>query len=174
MTKAPKMVVEKGYFETKAEVMEDIRDSGYWPTTFISNKSSELPIHYHDHDILGYVMEGETYVLDEDGVQIQIGPGDRLVIDHGGCEHLPLGDQHPGGDHPWIGGCRWDRNGPPGLDRRPQVVSRERDLIGHPRDRGFRGVGLGTDPEGARLGDGPSDSMDLPPRKREVDKPTLS
>jgi len=77
------MVIDKGYFTTQAEVMEDIRDSGYWPTTYISGRSPELPLHYHDHDILGYVMEGETYVLDEHGDRIPIGPGDRLVIPKG-------------------------------------------------------------------------------------------
>ena len=40
--------------------MEDIKQSGYWRTTFISNKSPELPVHYHDHDIIGCVMEGEA------------------------------------------------------------------------------------------------------------------
>ena len=78
-----KMIVEKGYFADRAEVMEDIRDTGYWPTTFLSNKSPEFPIHYHDHDIIGYVMDGETYLLDEDGERIEIGPGDRLVIPKG-------------------------------------------------------------------------------------------
>jgi uncharacterized cupin superfamily protein len=77
------MIVEKGYFTDRAEVMEDIRDTGYWPTTFLSNKSPELPIHYHDHDIIGYVMDGETYLLDENGKRIEIGPGDRLVIPKG-------------------------------------------------------------------------------------------
>ena len=78
-----KMMIEKGYFRTRAEVMDDIRDSGYWPTTYISTKSPELPIHYHAHDIIGYAIEGETYVLDEDGARIPIGPGDRLVIPKG-------------------------------------------------------------------------------------------
>ena len=78
-----KMVVEKGFFTTRAEVMEDIRDSGYWPTTYVSERSPELPIHYHDHDILGYVIEGRTYVLDEDGQKIPLDPGDRLVIPKG-------------------------------------------------------------------------------------------
>ena len=78
-----KMIVEKQYFSTKAEVMEDIRDTGYWPTTFISNRSPELPVHFHDHDIIGYVMEGETYLLDEEEEKILIGPGDRLVIPKG-------------------------------------------------------------------------------------------
>ena len=83
MSNTQKMRIEKRYFKTHAAVMEDIRDSGYWPTTFISKKSPELPINYHDHDIIGYVMEGETYLLDEDGQKIPVGPGDRLVIPKG-------------------------------------------------------------------------------------------
>jgi quercetin dioxygenase-like cupin family protein len=78
-----KMVIEKGYFSDRAEAMNDIAKTGYWPTTFVSDKSPELPIHYHDHDIIGYVVEGETYLLDEDGERNPIGPGDRLVIPKG-------------------------------------------------------------------------------------------
>ena len=103
-----KMVIEKGHFTTRAEVMEDIRDSGYWPTTFVSNQSPELPIHYHDHDIIGYVMEGETYLLDEDGQRIPIGPGDRLVI--------PKGAWHAEGEV-------LEGNAPPFSPPRPQGVN---------------------------------------------------
>jgi len=81
-----KMVVEKNYFQTRAEAMEDIRDTGYWPTTYISNKSPELPVHYHDHDVIGYLIEGESYVLDENSEKIPVGPGDRLVLPKG-CWH---------------------------------------------------------------------------------------
>jgi len=80
---APKLEVQKACFETHAEVMDDIRKTGFWPTTFISKKSPELPVHYHDYDIIGYVMEGETYLLDEDEQRVSIGPGDRLVIPKG-------------------------------------------------------------------------------------------
>ena len=82
-TEAPKMVVEKGYFSSHADVMEDIRTTGFWPTTFLSGKSPELPVHHHDYDIIGYVMEGETYLLDENEQRVPIGPGDRLVIPKG-------------------------------------------------------------------------------------------
>ena len=75
--------VEKAYFETRADVMEDVRETGYWPTTFFSKRSPELPVHYHDHDIIGYVMQGETYLLDADERRIEVGPGDRLVIPKG-------------------------------------------------------------------------------------------
>lgn len=78
-----KMEIEKGTFRTRAEVMLDIRDTGYWPHTFVSNASPELPLHFHDHDIIGYVVEGETYLLDEDGRKVPIAAGDRLVIPKG-------------------------------------------------------------------------------------------
>ena len=78
-----KMVVEKSYFRNHADVMADIQKTGYWPTTFISNKSPELPLHHHGYDLIGYVMEGETYVLDESGERVPIQPGDRLVIPKG-------------------------------------------------------------------------------------------
>ena len=79
----PKLLVEKGYFSSRADVVEDIRDTGFWPTTYFSERSPELPVHHHDHDIIGYVMAGHTYLLDEDERRIEIGPGDRLVIPKG-------------------------------------------------------------------------------------------
>jgi len=77
------MVVEKGYFKTRAEVMDDIRQTGYWPTTYISRPSPELPLHYHAHDIIGYLIEGESYVLDAEGERVPVAAGDRLVIPKG-------------------------------------------------------------------------------------------
>ena len=78
-----KLQVRKGYFETRADVMRDVAETGYWPSTFVSNASPELPLHHHDHDIIGYVIEGETYLLDEDEQRVPIGPGDRLDIPKG-------------------------------------------------------------------------------------------
>ena len=77
------MVIEKGFFKDKEEVIRDILTSGFWPTTFISNQSPELPVHYHNQDILGYVMSGKTYLLDEDAKRIDVGPGDKLIIPTG-------------------------------------------------------------------------------------------
>ncbi len=77
------MTIDKKFFENRKQVMADIAKTGFWPTTFISNRSPELPVHHHDHDIIGYVIEGETYLLDADERKIVIGPGDRLVIPKG-------------------------------------------------------------------------------------------
>ena len=83
------MTVDHGYFSNQAEVMADIAATGFWPTTYISDASPELPLHYHDHDIIGYVMSGQTYVLNEAGERVKIGAGDRL--------HIPRGAWHAEG-----------------------------------------------------------------------------
>jgi mannose-6-phosphate isomerase-like protein (cupin superfamily) len=77
------MTVDHGYFTSQAEVMADIANTGFWPTTYISDASPELPVHYHDQDIIGYVMSGSTYVLDESGARVTISAGDRLNIPKG-------------------------------------------------------------------------------------------
>ena len=78
-----KLTVDKGYFRTHQDVMEDIARNGYWPTTYVSDPSPELPLHHHPQDIIGYLMEGSSYVLGEAGERIEVEPGDRLVIPKG-------------------------------------------------------------------------------------------
>lgn len=70
-------------FTTKAEVLEDIKRLDFWPTTYVSDRMEELPLHWHDIDNCGYVLEGHSYVLDENGQRIPLGPGDKLVIPAG-------------------------------------------------------------------------------------------
>ena len=78
-----KMTIDHGYFETRAEVMQDIAKTGFWPTTYLSGTSPELPVHYHNYDVIGYVIEGSTYLLDENEQRIEINAGDRLNIPKG-------------------------------------------------------------------------------------------
>ncbi|HIG68724.1 MAG TPA: cupin domain-containing protein [Myxococcales bacterium] len=78
-----KMTIDKGHFSDRAGAMQDIQQTGYWPHTFVSGASPELPIHRHDHDVIGYVVEGETYMVDEDGEHIPVEAGDRMVIPKG-------------------------------------------------------------------------------------------
>ncbi len=78
-----KLTVDHQYFENRKDVMADIAKTGYWPTTYISGTSPELPVHYHNYGIIGYVIEGSTYLLDEDENRIEIKAGDRLNIPKG-------------------------------------------------------------------------------------------
>jgi len=77
------MQVIHNFFSTKSEVLADIDKLDLWPTVYVSNRMDELPLHWHDVDNCGYVMEGKSYVLDENGKRIALGAGDKLVIPAG-------------------------------------------------------------------------------------------
>lgn len=77
-------------FTTKEEVLADIAAQDLWPTTYVSERMEELPLHWHDVDNCGYVLEGSSYVLNELGERVPLGPGDKLV--------LPAGAVHAEGE----------------------------------------------------------------------------
>lgn len=77
------MKVYKGFFKTREEVFEDMKKTGHWPTTYVSEPSPELPLHSHNLDVTGYVMSGGTYVLDGEGNRYDLEPGDKLEIPSG-------------------------------------------------------------------------------------------
>ena len=82
-TKGTRMAVEvaKGFFEKRDEVLDDLKASGFWPTTFVSGPSPGIEVHWHDVDVHAYVMEGTTSFLDaESGNRHSVGPGDKIVI----------------------------------------------------------------------------------------------
>jgi len=79
----PTMTINPGFFENHHDVMQDIAKTGYWPTTYVSGLSPELPVHRHDYDIIGYVLKGAGYLLDESQQRIDIRAGDRLNIPKG-------------------------------------------------------------------------------------------
>lgn len=77
------MQVVHNFFKDKSEVLADIDQLDLWPTTYVSDRMDELPLHWHDVDNCGYVLEGSSYVLNENGERVHLGPGDKLVIPAG-------------------------------------------------------------------------------------------
>ena len=75
--------IHSHYFETRKEVFDDLAANDLWPHTFITDASPELPLHWHDADVVGYVLEGETYLLDEHGERLAFVKGDKLVLPKG-------------------------------------------------------------------------------------------
>lgn len=68
-------------FASMDEVLDDVKANGTWPTTFVSGPSEGLPVHWHDHDVHAYVMEGDTDFLDvESGERMPVRQGDKVVI----------------------------------------------------------------------------------------------
>lgn len=75
--------VLKAAFQSKAEVLADIAALDLWPTTYVSERMQEVPLHWHDVDICGYVLEGSSYIVDEHGTRHELETGDKLVIPAG-------------------------------------------------------------------------------------------
>lgn len=83
MSERSVMRIEKNAFETRQDVYRDMIETGYWPTTYLSTASPELPVHWHNGDIIGYLIDGETYVLDENGERRDLSAGDKLILPAG-------------------------------------------------------------------------------------------
>ena len=83
------MQVIPNFFSTKDEVLDDIKKLDLWPTVYVSNRMEELPPHWHDVDNCGYVMEGSSYVLNENGEKLPLRAGTKL--------HIPAGAIHAEG-----------------------------------------------------------------------------
>lgn len=74
----------RNFFETRAEVMQDLAKTGFWPTTFVSPPAPTLPLHWHDLDVESYLVEGQSWVLDgESGERLDARPGDKIVVPRG-------------------------------------------------------------------------------------------
>ena len=73
--------IYKHFFDTREEVFDDLKKTGFWPTTFVSKPSPPLEVHWHKLEVQAYVMEGRTWFLDEEsGVRQDIAIGDKIVI----------------------------------------------------------------------------------------------
>ena len=73
--------VHKRFFKDRVEVLADLARDGFWPTTFVSGPSPGLPVHWHEYEVHGYVIEGETTVLDgASDTHLKLEPGDKLII----------------------------------------------------------------------------------------------
>lgn len=77
------MQVVHNFHSSKAEVYDDLKALDLWPTTYVSERMDELPPHWHEVDNVGYVLEGSSYVVNEQGDHIPLGPGDKLIIPAG-------------------------------------------------------------------------------------------
>ena len=85
------ITVHRGFFRSRDEVLDDIKANGFWPTTYVSTPSPTVPVHWHDSEVHGYVIEGKAWVLDgETGDRVDLAAGDKLV--------LPAGTLHAEGE----------------------------------------------------------------------------
>ena len=69
------------FFNSTADVLDDVKKNGTWPTTFVSGPSEGLHIHWHTDEVHAYIMEGETDFLDaKSGTRTPVKAGDKIVV----------------------------------------------------------------------------------------------
>lgn len=70
-----------GFFNSTADVLDDVKKNGTWPTTFVSGPSEGPDVHWHKDEVHAYIMEGETDFLDgESGIRTPVKAGDKIVV----------------------------------------------------------------------------------------------
>ena len=73
--------VHNNYFRNRSEVLDDIKENGYWPVTCISGPSPGLEVHWHAEEVHACVCEGEATFLDgESEKRYPFVPGDKVVV----------------------------------------------------------------------------------------------
>jgi mannose-6-phosphate isomerase-like protein (cupin superfamily) len=73
--------VFKRFFKNRADVLDDLKLTKFWPTTFVSGPSPGLEVHWHSEEVHAYVLEGETSFLDAgSGERHPVAPGDKIVV----------------------------------------------------------------------------------------------
>lgn len=75
------LVYHHGFFRTPADVLDDVKANGTWPTTLVSGPSDGREPHWHAEEVHAYIMEGETDFLDaETGARTPVKAGDKIVV----------------------------------------------------------------------------------------------
>jgi quercetin dioxygenase-like cupin family protein len=73
--------VHKGFFKERTDILDDLKATGFWPTTFVSGLSPGLEVHWHSEEVHAYVVQGHTSILDGgSGERHAVGPGDKVVV----------------------------------------------------------------------------------------------
>lgn len=69
------------FFGSTADVLDDVKKNGTWPTTFVSGPSDGLHVHWHSDEVHAYIMEGKTDFLDANsGTRTTVEAGDKIVV----------------------------------------------------------------------------------------------
>ena len=50
--------IHNGFFKNRADVLDDLKATKFWPTTFVSGPSPGAEVHWHSHEVHAYVVEG--------------------------------------------------------------------------------------------------------------------
>lgn len=73
--------IHKSFFADRQAVLDDVKATGFWPTTLASGPSPGREVHWHSEEVHAYVVEGKTSFLDATtGERHPVASGDKIVV----------------------------------------------------------------------------------------------
>ncbi len=73
--------VKKGFFHGLSDVIEDVKQNGTWPTTYVAGTTTAAEVHWHSEEVHVYVMDGKTDFLDADSSKRHpVTTGDKIIV----------------------------------------------------------------------------------------------
>jgi mannose-6-phosphate isomerase-like protein (cupin superfamily) len=71
----------QGFFESRDQILDDVRDCQLWPHTYVATPTPGLDPHWHAQEVVIYLIEGQASFFDVSaGREYDMRPGDKLVI----------------------------------------------------------------------------------------------
>tara|TARA_B110000014_G_C19753571_1_gene392615 strand:+ start:183 stop:554 length:372 start_codon:yes stop_codon:yes gene_type:complete len=81
---APQLHIEKKFHNGLEDVLRDIIETGFWPSTYVSSPTPPPGYHWHQIEAHGYCMSGNTWIgCGETGEKYTIEQGDKLILPPG-------------------------------------------------------------------------------------------
>lgn len=74
------LIIEKGHFDGLSGALEDINRKGLFPTTYATDQATAANLHWHNEEVLAYLVKGRTYFLDAEGNEHQLEAGDLITV----------------------------------------------------------------------------------------------
>lgn len=74
------LIVEKAHFEGLAGALQAIAGKGLYPTTYATDHATAAELHWHNEEVLAYLVQGETYFLDGDNNRYPLQAGDLITV----------------------------------------------------------------------------------------------
>lgn len=72
--------IVKGHFDGLSGALEDIVQKNLFPTTYATDHATAADIHWHDYDVMAYIVKGKTYFLDADSNEHPLEAGDLITV----------------------------------------------------------------------------------------------
>ena len=74
------LIIIRNHFDGMSGALKDIRDRNLYPTTYATDHATAASPHWHNEEVLAYLVKGKTYFLDPEGHKHQLEAGDLVTV----------------------------------------------------------------------------------------------